>query len=340
MTIKILGLESSCDDTAAAIIESGPNILANVVIGQNEEHEEFLGVVPEIAARSHFSNIKIAIDRAFQEANMDFADIDAVAATCGPGLIGGVIVGSMYGKAISSALKIPYIAINHLEGHALTPRLSDGVEFPYLLLLISGGHCQFVAVQGVGQYKIIGETLDDAAGEAFDKVAKMLGLGFPGGPLIEKYAKNGDGDRFDFPKPLCNKKNADMSFSGLKTAVRTQIQKFDKLSDVDIADICASFQKTVAEILIKKAQQAILQYSAEHNGTRIVVAGGVAANIEIRTKFNDFCNKIGYSFIAPPINLCTDNAAMIAFAGLERYKLGIINNIDFKPRARWNLEDL
>lgn len=340
MALRILGLESSCDDTSAAIVESGPSILSNIVIGQNQEHLIYKGVVPEIAARSHLNNIQIALDQCLFEASLSLGDIDAIAATSGPGLIGGVIVGSMFGKALSSALKKPFLAINHLEGHALTPRLTDNISFPYLLLLASGGHCQFVAVEGLGKYKILGQTLDDAIGEAFDKVAKMMNLGFPGGPIIEKMAKSGDAERFDFPKPLYNQKNCDMSFSGLKTAVKLKISEIGNLSDQDKNDIAASFQKTVCEVVKRKSEFAMREYESYHNGKRIVVAGGVAANQEICTVLKELAFENGYNFVAPPIKLCTDNAAMIAFAGLERLKSDKISKIDFRPRARWNLEEV
>ena len=340
MSIKVLGLESSCDDTAAAIVSSGPNILANIVISQTEEHIAFKGIVPEIAARSHLYNIKSAIDRCLIEASITLQEIDAIAATSGPGLIGGVIVGSMYGKALASALGKPFIAINHLEGHALTARLTDNVEFPYLLLLVSGGHCQFVAVHAMGKYKILGQTLDDAVGEAFDKVAKMMNLGFPGGPIVEQLAIKGDPKRFDFPRPLYNQKNPDMSFSGLKTAVKLKIQAIGVLSERDMSDIAASFQQAVCDVLVQKTKFAIVQYESVCQGKRLVVAGGAAANKQIRSDLSALSEELGYNFVAPPIKLCTDNAAMIAFAGLERLKAGIINGMNFKPRARWNLEEL
>lgn len=340
MTLKILGLESSCDDTSVAIVDSEPSILSNIIIGQNKEHELFKGVVPEIAARSHLSNIQTALDRCLEESGVALDDIDAIAATSGPGLIGGVIVGSMFGKSLASVLKKPFIAINHLEGHALTPRLTDNVPFPYLLLLASGGHCQFIAVKGLGQYKILGQTLDDAIGEAFDKVAKMMDLGFPGGPIVEQIAKSGDAERFDFPRPLYNKKNCDLSFSGLKTAVKLKINALGVLSKQDMSDVAASFQKTICDVVRRKSKFAMNEYEALYNGKRIVVAGGVAANQEICSALQEVAVENGYNFVAPPIKLCTDNAAMIAFAGLERLKAGKIDNVDFKPRARWSLEEV
>lgn len=340
MALRVLGLESSCDDTSAAIVESGPSILSNIVIGQNQEHLIYKGVVPEIAARSHLNNIQTALDRCLIEARLSLQDIDAIAATSGPGLIGGVIVGSMFGKALSSALKKPFIAINHLEGHALTPNLTDNVPFPYLLLLASGGHCQFVAVEGLGKYRILGQTLDDAIGEAFDKVAKMMNLGFPGGPVIEDMAKLGDAMRFDFPKPLYNHKNCDMSFSGLKTAVKLKINELGHLIDQDKRDIAASFQKTVCDVVVRKSKFAMDLYESYCDGKSIVIAGGVAANQEIRSVLKKLAEEKGYNFVAPPIKLCTDNAAMIAFAGLLRLKSGRIDGMDFRPSARWNLEEV
>jgi len=338
--VRVLGLESSCDDTCAAVIDSNHNILSNIVITQKQEHEIYKGVVPEIASRSHMNNLEYAIKSALEEANMSISGIDVIAATSGPGLIGGVIVGSMMGKALSSVLGKPFIAVNHLEGHALIPKLTDDVQYPYLLLLASGGHCQFVAVECLGKYKILGRTLDDAIGEAFDKVAKMMNLGFPGGPEIEKRAKDGDAKRFGFPKPMINSGNCDMSFSGLKTAVRLQIEKLGKLTKQDIADVAASFQQVVTEIIVKKTKQAIAQYEELYLGKTIVVSGGVAANLAIRKSMQETATACGYNFVAPPIKLCTDNAVMIAFAGLSRFKDGKINHVDFKPRARWSLEEL
>lgn len=340
MSIKILGLESSCDDTSAAIVESGPNILSNVVIGQYQEHEAYKGVVPEIAARSHLQNIQTALDRCLLDSNLSLSDIDAVAATSGPGLIGGVIVGSTFGKAISSVINKPFIAINHLEGHALTPRLTNKIEFPYLLLLASGGHCQFIAVEALGKYKILGQTLDDAIGEAFDKVAKMMNLGFPGGPIIEKLAKQGCSSRFDFPRPLYNQPSCNMSFSGLKTAVKLQLNKMKNLDKQDMSDISASFQKAVCDVVYRKTKIAMKKYESYFSAKNLVISGGVAANQEICSTLRLLAIEKEYNFVAPPIKLCTDNGAMIAFAGLERFKSGRVSSIDTKPRARWSLEDV
>lgn len=338
----ILGIESSCDDTGVAIITSSREILSNIVISQDQEHKLYQGVVPEIAARSHMQNLDKAIKEALSEAKLELHNIDAISATSGPGLIGGVIVGCMYGKALSSTLKKPFIAINHLEGHALTVRLTDATPYPYLLLLASGGHCQFVAVLGLSQYKILGQTLDDSVGEAFDKVAKMMGLGFPGGPIIEKLAKLGDPDKYILPKPIINQNNCDMSFSGLKTAVRLLISKIGKLSEQDTYDIAASFQYTAAEILSIKSLKAIEAYEVLSPKPlyNLVVAGGVASNQYIRRKIQQKVSEKSYNLIAPPIKLCTDNAAMIAYAGLERFEANLINDLNFCPKARWGLEEI
>ena len=339
--IKVLGIESSCDDTGAAIVDSNLRILSNIVISQNEQHKPFKGVVPEIAARSHMENVKLAVNNALLEADVSLNDIDVIAATCGPGLIGGIIVGSMFAKSIASVLQKPFIAINHLEGHVLTARLTNNVPYPYLLLLASGGHCQYVAVLGLGRYKILGQTMDDAVGEAFDKVAKMLNLGFPGGPEIEKKATMGDENRFAFPMPMINSGNCNMSFSGLKTAVRLKIEQIGiNLSDQDICDVAASFQKSVTEIIAKKTKYAIESYEKFADGKNLVTAGGVASNKLLRSCLAKVAENYSYNFVAPPVKLCTDNAAMIAFAGLERFNAGKIDSIGFKPRARWGLEDL
>ncbi len=338
----ILGIETSCDETAAAIISDDKRILSNIVWSQTE-HAAYGGVVPEIAARSHMEHIEPVITRALAESSVTLADIDAVAATSGPGLIGGVIVGVMTAKAIASVGKKPFIAVNHLEGHALTVRLTNNVEFPYLLLLASGGHCQFLIVEGVGKYKKLGGTLDDALGEVFDKTAKMLGLGYPGGPAVETLAKNGNPLAYNFPLPLHGRDGCDLSFSGLKTAVRLKAEEIKNarngtLSEQDKADICASFQNTATASVIQKAQSAIESFKKQHpHGSHFVLAGGVAANQYIRGQLEILLEQYSMKMTAPPIKLCTDNAAMIAWAGIERLKLGLVDGLDFEPRARWPL---
>jgi len=348
--MKILGIETSCDETAVAIIDDQKNILAHVLNSQIELHKKFGGVVPEIAARSHIEVLDGLILEALEQAKLKFEDLDGFAATSGPGLIGGVIVGMMAAKTLSSVFKKPFIAVNHLEAHALTTRLTSDLEFPYLLLLISGGHCQILIARGVGDYKKIGETIDDALGEAFDKVAQMLGLSYPGGPAVEKLAKNGDENRFKFSRPLIdslNKKHlCDFSFSGLKTSVRREIEKLigedfshltspQKILNQDKADICASFQRTACEIIINRLENVDLRNSGIK---KLIIAGGVAANRYIFSALNAWSKKHDLEVFAPPISFCTDNAAMVAWVGIEKMKLGIIDNLNFKPRARWELE--
>ncbi len=329
----VLGIESSCDETAVAVVRDDRKILSHIVLSQIEEHKCFGGVVPEIAARSHINHLDGVVLQALQNADLSFADIDGVAVTAGPGLIGGVIVGVMTAKAIASVHNKPFIAVNHLEGHALTTRLTDDVEFPFLLLLVSGGHCQILIVEGVGRYIKLGETMDDAVGEAFDKVAKMLGLEYASGAEVERVAKDGDENAFEFPIPLRHRKTMDFSFSGLKTAVRRIIEDNPNSQ----ADICASFQKTVAKILTKRMEQAIDIYSQKYDNKQMVIAGGVAANQYIKEKMQAMTDKHGFSLHCPPIKLCTDNGAMIAWAGLERLRLGMTNTLDFVPKARWEL---
>ncbi len=333
----ILGIETSCDETAAAIIADDGRILSNIVWSQTE-HDAYGGVVPEIAARAHMEHIEDVITRALSEANITLAEIDAVAATAGPGLIGGVIVGVMTAKAIASVTKKPFIAVNHLEGHALTVRLTNDVHFPYLLLLVSGGHCQFLIVSGVGKYQKLGGTLDDALGEVFDKTAKMLGLGYPGGAAVEKLAIKGDKHKYVFPIPLRGRDGCDFSFSGLKTAVRLKIQEIGELSEQDKADICASFQYTATQSVLERTKAAIQQFKIRYpDGKHFVLAGGVAANEYIRGELQEVLTQNQLELAAPPLKLCTDNAAMIAWAGIERYKLGLTDSLDFEPRARWPL---
>lgn len=348
--MKILGIETSCDETAVAIVDEQKNILAHALNSQIELHKKFGGVVPELAARGHVEVLDELILQALQTANLKFEEIDGFAATSGPGLIGGVIVGMMAAKTLASVFKKPFLAVNHLEGHALTARLTSDLEFPYLLLLISGGHCQILIAQGVGNYEKLGETIDDALGEAFDKVAQMLGLPYPGGPQVEKMARLGDENRFKFSRPLIdgvlNREHlCDFSFSGLKTAVRRQIEKLigedfshltspQKILEQDKADICASFQKIVCEIIVNRLENVDLK---KHSVKKLVIAGGVAANRYIFAALHNWATKHNLEVVAPPIALCTDNAAMIAWAGVEKMRLGLLDDLNFKPKARWDL---
>ena len=342
--MRVLGIETSCDETAASIVERDADgravILSNVVRSQLDEHAAFGGVVPELAARAHVSWLDHIIAQAANEAGMKLGEVDAVAATAGPGLIGGVLVGLTTAKALAAALQKPLVAVNHLEAHALTARLTDGVPFPYLMLLVSGGHSQFVLVKGVGDYERWGTTIDDALGEAFDKVAKLLGLGNPGGPQVEQMARLGDPMRFKFPKPLLREDRLDFSFSGLKTAVRLAAEQQAPLTDQTVADICASFQRTVAEIVAFRAKSALEKYRAELPGHDpvLVVAGGVAANKTIGVALNDAVAASGARLVVPPIPLCTDNGAMVAWAGAERLALGATDTLDFSAKARWPLD--
>lgn len=335
----ILGLETSCDETSAAIVSDKKEIVTNILFSQLQQHKEFGGVVPEIASRAHLQFIEQIIREA--TAQISLKEIEAIAVTRGPGLIGGLIVGLMVAKSLAYALRKPLIGINHLEAHALTARLVYPLEFPFMLLLISGGHCQLLEVKNVGSYRKLGGTIDDAAGEAFDKVAKMLGLDYPGGPIIEKYARLGDARRFQFPQPLSNKPDCNFSFSGLKTAVRRKIEEFaPNLNEVIIADIAASFQYTVAEILCDRIKNALTLYIEPDFPNRyFVLAGGVAANQYIRNRLEQTLAQYNFTLIAPPIALCTDNAAMVAWAGIEHYKRDTIYSLDIEPRARWPLEE-
>ena len=342
--MRVLGIETSCDETAASIVERDASghatILSNIVRSQLDEHAPYGGVVPELAARAHVSHLDHIIQRAAEGAGMKLSEVDAVAATAGPGLIGGVLVGLTTAKAIAAALGKPLIAVNHLEAHALTARLTDGIAFPYLMLLVSGGHSEFVLVRGVGDYQRWGTTIDDALGEAFDKVAKLLGLGNPGGPEVEKQAAKGDPRRFNFPKPLLKEDRLDFSFSGLKTAVRLAAEQQAPLTDQDVADICASFQRTVAEIVATRARSALEKYAAELPGQplQLVVAGGVAANLAIGAALRAAADQAGALLIIPPIPLCTDNGAMVAWAGAERLALGAADPLDVSAKARWPLD--
>ena len=339
----ILGIESSCDETAVAIIEENdkgqPSILSNIVSSQVDVHKEFGGVVPELAARSHIEKIDLIAKRAIAESKIKLTDISAVAATAGPGLIVCLTVGLSFGKTIALSLKKPFIAVNHLEGHALSPKLNSKIDYPYLLLLISGGHSQFLSVQGLGKYKRLGTTIDDALGEAFDKTAKLIGIEFPGGPKIEEFAKLGDKNFYSLPKPIINRGGCNLSFAGLKTAV-LKISKEIK-SKQQKYNLAASFQKTIEEILYEKSKVAFKEFKNINGGKEntFVVAGGVAANKKIREVLTKLCKEENFDAIFPPINLCGDNAAMIAMVGLEKFKLKQFNSLDHPAKPRWSLDE-
>ena len=339
----ILGIESSCDETSVAIIqdnESGiPIILSNIVSSQFEVHKEFGGVVPELAARSHIEKIDLITYQALKKSNIILNDIDAVAATAGPGLIVCLTVGLNFGKAFASSLNKPFIAVNHLEGHALSPKLNSKIEYPYLLLLISGGHTQYLSVEGLGKYRRLGTTIDDALGEAFDKTAKLIGIEFPGGPKIEEFAKKGNPNKFKLPKPIINKGGCNLSFAGLKTAI-LRITKEIK-SDEEKFDLAASFQKTIEEILYEKTKIAFEQFKQKNELTKntFIIAGGVAANKGIRNKLIQLSKENNFETVFPDINLCSDNAAMIAMVGLEKYKLNLFDSLAFQVNPRWALDE-
>ncbi len=347
-----LGIESSCDETSAAIVDSNRNILSHIIYSQIPEHQKYGGVVPELAARAHILAIDTVINQTLAAAGKTINDIDIIAATAGPGLIGGVLIGWMAATGIAQSTGKPLIAVNHLEGHALVPRLhaaaangTDGavaVEFPYLLMLASGGHCQILLVHNVGEYELIGQTLDDSAGEAFDKVSKMLGLGYPGGPIVDKRAQSGNSRAFAFPRPLCDKPGCDFSFSGIKTAARTFLDKNPAPhSDEFINDFCASFQASVVDCIINRLNNALCDARVMAAAPKtLVVAGGVAKNSAIRSAMEVFANTHNMIFAAPPMNLCTDNGAMIAWAGIENYRIGRIVREPIAPRPRWPLTEL
>lgn len=350
--ILCLGIESSCDETSAAIVDSDRNILSHIIYSQIPEHQKYGGVVPELAARAHILAIDDVINQTLEKAGKTISDIDVIAATAGPGLIGGVLVGWMAATGIAQSTGKPLVAVNHLEGHALVPRLhaavangtdgSNSVEFPYLLMLASGGHCQILLVRGVGQYDLIGQTLDDSAGEAFDKIAKMLGLGYPGGPVVDKRAALGNPKAFDFPRPLCDKPGCDFSFSGIKTAARTFLDKHPAPhTDEFINDFCASFQAAVVDCIINRLTNSMNDKRVlEIKPKTLVVAGGVAKNSAIRAAMENLAKEKNMIFAAPPMNLCTDNGAMIAWAGLENYRLGRVVKKPVAPRPRWPLTEL
>jgi N6-L-threonylcarbamoyladenine synthase len=339
--LTVLGIETSCDETAAAVVrvEGGrARVLSSVVSSQIAEHAPFGGVVPEIAARAHVEQIDGVIARAMEGAGVDFGQIDGVAATAGPGLVGGVMVGLSAGKAIALARGLPLMAINHLEGHAVSARLTDGVDYPFLLLLVSGGHCQLLAVDGVGACRRLGSTIDDAAGEAFDKIAKTLGLPYPGGPALERLAEGGDAARFTLPRALLGRKDCDFSFSGLKTAAARLAERLE--TDDERRDLAAAVQAAIARQLAERSDRAMALYTQTHGGAglRFVVAGGVAANRTVRRALEATAAARGFSFAAPALAYCTDNAAMIALAGAERLALGLVDGLDAAARPRWPLD--
>ena len=345
--LLVLGIETSCDETAAAVVRRQPDgrgeILSNVVRSQVEDHRAYGGVVPEIAARAHLDILDGLIALALREAGTAISSIDAVAATAGPGLIGGLLVGLTTAKAISLVRALPLLAINHLEAHALTPGLTDGVAPPYLLLLVSGGHTQLVLVRAVGQHERLGTTLDDALGEAFDKTAKLLGLGYPGGPLVEREARTGDATRFGLPRPMLGRPDANFSFAGLKTAVRHAAQETSPLTRQDVADLCASFEAAVCDVVsdrVRRAMELARPRLEAPSPPRLVVAGGVAANTRLRATLASTAREAGFDLIVPPPSLCTDNAAMIAWAGAVRHAAGHADGSDAVARPRWPLDEI
>ena len=343
--LTVLGIETSCDETAAAVVRGHPDgareILSNIVLSQLDDHRPYGGVVPEVAARAHVEHLDRLIGEAMTAANISYETLSGVAATAGPGLIGGVMVGLTAGKAVALAHGKPFLAINHLEGHALSARLIDNVPFPFLLLLVSGGHCQLLAVNAVGDYTRYGTTLDDAAGEAFDKCAKLLGLGYPGGPAVAALAAKGNAKHFDLPRPMLGRPDCHFSFSGLKTAVARHAAAGAPLSDQDKADLAAGFETAVADSIADRAVRAMARFRAEHpaiGAPAFVIAGGVAANQALRARLTASAEAQGFRIVRPPIHLCTDNAAMIAWAGIERLALGLVDPLSIKPRPRWPLD--
>lgn len=339
--LTVLGLETSCDETAASVVRLSPDgeatVLSSVVHSQIDDHAAYGGVVPEIAARSHVEMIAGVTKRAMDQAGLDYPSLDGVAATAGPGLVGGVMVGLSFGKAAALARGLPFVAVNHLEGHAVSARLGAPVAYPFLLLLVSGGHCQLLEVRGVGDMSRLGTTIDDAAGEAFDKIAKAMGLGYPGGPALERMAMSGDGSRFDLPRALLGRKDCDFSFSGLKTAASRLAQAC--VTDQDRADLADAVQAAIARQLSERSDRAMADYLERHEHRFFVVAGGVAANKTVRRVLEETAARRGFDFLAPPMAYCTDNAAMIALAGAERLRLGWVSDIDVAARPRWPLDE-
>jgi N6-L-threonylcarbamoyladenine synthase len=342
VVLTVLGIETSCDETAASVVcgaVPGPGrILSNVVASQFDAHRPYGGVVPEIAARAHAELVDRVVEAALDEAGLKVGQLDAIAVTAGPGLVGGVAVGLTIAKAMALAGKVPLVALNHLEAHALTARLVAGIAYPYLLLLVSGGHCQLLICSGVGRFQRLGTTIDDAVGEAFDKTAKLLGLGFPGGPAVEKAAKAGDPTRFKLPRPMAGSRGYDFSFSGLKSAVRRHVE-ITELSDEAVADLAASFQRAAVEALVDRTEAALLGPEVRHCDVKtLVVAGGVAANSVLSAALRSLAERHGVHLVVPPPSLCTDNAAMVAWAGLERFSLGLRDDLGAPARARWPLD--
>jgi N6-L-threonylcarbamoyladenine synthase len=335
----VLGIETSCDETAVAIVDDQRRVRAHVLFSQVDLHRLYGGVVPEIAARAHLERLDRLIDQALREAGLGFADLDAVAVTAGPGLIGGLMVGLVTAKVICIATGLPLVAVNHLEAHALTARFTDRLAFPYTLLLVSGGHCQLLVVQGVGSYRRLGSTIDDAVGEAFDKVAKMLGLGHPGGPLVEAAAEGGDPASFPLPRPLTGQRSANFSFSGLKTAVRQTILSSGRSDAAFVRDLAASFQAAVADCLADRTKNALRSLAGDPAAATLVVAGGVAANQVVRARLAETADAEGARLVLPPLALCGDNGVMVAWAGLERLALGLTDTLDARARPRWPLDE-
>ena len=342
--ITFLGIETSCDETAAAVIrensDGSAKILSNIILSQIEEHEKFGGVVPELAARAHLENIEFIVEKSIGESGISLQDIDGVAATAGPGLLVCLTVGLNIGKSIAAFTNKPFIGVNHLEGHALSPGLETNLKFPYLLLLISGGHSQYLIVKDIGKYEQLGTTIDDALGEAFDKTAKMLNLGYPGGPNVEKISKLGNGNFYKLPEPIINKAGCNLSFAGLKTAVLRETKKI-KMNDKNVYDLAASFQNTINKILYKKTKVAMTMFknkTKEESNLKLVVAGGVAANQSIRNNLNNLSNEMGFESVYPSLKFCGDNAAMIAWAGIKRFKKNLVDNLDVSAKSRWPLD--
>jgi N6-L-threonylcarbamoyladenine synthase len=346
-TMNVLGIETSCDETAVAVVRDDRTVLSNLVLSQIKEHAAFGGVVPEVAARAHLDHLDSLIRAALQDAKLSFGDLGGVAATCGPGLIGGVMVGMMAGKALAAAHSLPFVAVNHLEAHALTPRLTDNIEFPYLLLLVSGGHTQILAVEDVGRYRQFGTTIDDAMGECFDKAAKLMGLPFPGGPHIERMAAqcadiDAAQERFPLPRPMKGRKDCMFSFSGMKTAVRTHIDRMPEgpLNAAAVADLAASFQTALAETVVDRCENAITLFRQKYKTSKpvLVASGGVAANNVLRELLGHLAEQYAMAFCAPPVALCSDNGAMIAWTGIERLRRGMTDTLDVAARPRWPLD--